>query len=141
MLMQMGHGSWYQIRIDLLSNIIIIPGIYFCIYGQSTAGWFVIALSYLNKITSDISSFMLKYNNLQTTFISFERCKYFIDIEPEKGYQNLDLTCKKFLSKKSIIEKDEELRKAQWLCNGKVEFINYSCKYRPELDNVLKNIS
>lgn len=141
MIMGLGGNRWFLLRMDLFSLVIIIPGLFFCIYNKSSQGTFAVLLNYLMGITGHIANFMMRYNSFQQCFISFERCKYFIDIEPEEGYQDLDLIEKKFLNGERIIVENEELRKAKWLCHGKLEFLNYSCRYRKELGDVLKNIS
>ena len=65
--------------------------------------------------------------NLENDMISMERCCKYMDIIQERPSH--------------IPEVDNELIRQQWPTNGEIEFKNFSVRYRPETEIVLKNIS
>jgi len=50
--------SWFGIRVEFLSLLIIIPGFFFCLYFGQEQGMFAIMLRYTLSITEDIGSLM-----------------------------------------------------------------------------------
>jgi len=82
----MGIRTWFALRIEFLSLIIIIPGFFFCLAYQSDAGMFALMLKYTLSITEDIGIFMNQISKTENRFISYERCDYFMKIDPETGY-------------------------------------------------------
>ena len=65
--------------------------------------------------------------NLENIMISLERCLRYTRIESEKP---------------SVVKpKDEELEKKNWPEQGRIRFENYSVRYRPTTEIVLKNLN
>jgi ABC-type multidrug transport system fused ATPase/permease subunit len=101
---------------------------------------------YKDKFAQGVISLMLTYSlNLQSTLfelllmhryteeglISMERCLSYTNIPSEKAL---------------ITDYDKELqnlndKECNWPSKGEIEFSNYSVKYRPDTEIVLKNIS
>lgn len=132
--------SWFGIRVELLSLLIIIPGFFFSLWFGKEPGLFAVLLGYILKITEDIGSLMLNISNTENRFISFERCNYFVDLEPEKGYHNLKEVEQRFFNNLPIVGYQAKELQSDWLKEGKVEFNDFCCRYRPDLPLVLKNI-
>jgi ATP-binding cassette subfamily C (CFTR/MRP) protein 1 len=65
--------------------------------------------------------------NLENIMISLERCLQYTRIKSEKPSE--------------IKPKDEELEKKNWPQEGKIRFENYSVRYRPTTEVVLKNLN
>ena len=65
--------------------------------------------------------------NLENIMISLERCLQYTRIKSEKPSQ--------------IKPKDDELMKNNWPQEGRIRFENYSVKYRPTTEVVLKNLN
>ena len=65
--------------------------------------------------------------DLENIMISLERCLQYTRIESE--------------APNKIIPKDEELIEKKWPNEGKIKFENYSVKYRPNTEIVLKNLN
>ena len=65
--------------------------------------------------------------NLENIMISLERCLQYTRIKSEKPSE--------------IKPKDEELQKKNWPQEGKIRFENYSVRYRPTTEVVLKNLN
>lgn len=113
--------------------LIIIPGFFFCLFNGQSQGMFAVMLNYILSITTDISDFMDAYTGFETSFISFERCYYFMNLEPEKGYTDLAEIQDRFDKKLPIIpetanNKNPELSKK--MVGSRLEFIRFSCRYR-----------
>ena len=63
----------------------------------------------------------------ENNMICMERCKKYTEIKGEKP---------------SVIkQKDEQLEKENWPKEGKIKFENYSVRYRPNTETVLKNLN
>jgi ATP-binding cassette subfamily C (CFTR/MRP) protein 1 len=65
--------------------------------------------------------------NLENIMISLERCLQYTRIKSEKPSE--------------IKPKDEELEKKNWPQEGRIRFENYSVRYRPTTEVVLKNLN
>ena len=65
--------------------------------------------------------------NLENIMISLERCLQYTRIKGEKPSE--------------IKPKDEELQKKNWPQEGRIRFENYSVRYRPTTEVVLKNLN
>ena len=140
-IMLIGVQMWFSIRINMLSILIIVPGFFFAIYFGNSAGMVAQMLSYMLSITDDIGSLMMNVSNTENRFISFERCHYFMQLDTEPGYKDLNVVESNFFNKKPIIGGKKAKEEDIWMKKGHIEFKNYSCKYRKDLGFVLKKIS
>lgn len=80
------------------------------------------------------------FNNLgalESELISIERCESFMDLEPEHGYVQY-LKNREELKSKS---KERRLMKGGWPDKGKIEFVDFKCRYRQNLDLVLRGLN
>ena len=78
----------------------------------------------------------------EANLICFERCNYFMELQPENGYKNLDEVEYRFLKKLPLVDFSEhQSRMTKIFTDGKIEFINFSCKYLADIDFVLKGIN
>ena len=85
---------------------------------------------------------MNHFSELENNFISFERCHFFTNIEPEKGYTDLQMITDQYKKGLSFIsENNSNLTNSGYMTKGELEFKNFSVKYRPELPYVLKDIN
>lgn len=138
-MMLQGVRSWFKIRIEFLSLLIIIPGFVLCIWVAKSPGMFAVMLRYTLSITEDIGSLMTALSNNENRFISFERCYHFTTLEPEEGYKNLAETERRFFSGENITLMDTE--REEWMTHGALELKNFSCRYRADAPLVLKNVN
>lgn len=137
-MMLQGVRSWFKIRIEFFSLLIIIPGFILCLYLAPSPGAFAVMLKYTLSITEDIGMLMTAMSNNENRFISFERCYHFTQLEPEEGYRGLEETEKRFFAGKSLT--DKAAPQEQWMTSGELEFKKFSCRYRDDLPMVLKSI-
>ena len=63
---------------------------------------------------------------METSMVSMERCMKYTDIISEK---------------ESVLPSDEKLISSHWPKEGTIRFEDYSVKYRPNTETVLKNLN
>jgi len=81
-----------------------------------------LALAYMMNLENSISSLFWNFCYLETSMVSAERCYEYTEILQEAP---------------SNLETDRE----DWPTNGSIEFQNYSVRYRPETELVLKDLT
>ncbi|KAG0257232.1 Multidrug resistance-associated protein 1 [Actinomortierella ambigua] len=120
-------NRWLQIRLEVLGSLIVFGAALFAVLGRdhldpSMVG---LSLSYALSVTQEITWLVRSYCDLQNQLVSIER----ID-----EYQNLNSEAP------HVLETDKDLPN-NWPPQGRLEFRNYSTRYREGLDLVVKNIS
>ena len=95
-------------------------------------------LNYLLQTTGQIRTLLSGSSSMETQLISLERCCYFMDVQPEEGYQGLELLESALREKKKV---NLDTKSLSWPQEGRLEIKNLSVKYRQNLPNVLKNIN
>ena len=125
---QEGALGWFSINNDLIAFcfiffILVFIWFYQGIISGSSLG---LLLSYILKFADQSYNFFYQYNYNERMSLSMESCEAYTHIvqEPETELEN-----------------DDFLRKNNFPQNGKIEFINYSVKYRPDTKIVLKNLN
>ena len=99
------------------------------------------------SVGEDIKGLLANLTKTENRFVSFERCYFFMNIPAEVGYYHLREMkehYKKLVKSHLRCEEREFVPKKikrNWPRTGKIEFINYSVKYRPDVDYVLKHVS
>lgn len=122
-------NRWLAVRLEFIGALIV--------FGSASLG--VLAL-YVDKTTSSaLIGLMLVYSlsvtqtlnwmvrqscEIETNIVSVERINQYIDLPQE-----------------AAAEIPETAPISSWPANGKIEFRNYSTRYRPELPLVVKNLS
>ena len=125
-IVQSGASSWFGVHLDLVSFVLLVFILLFSLYFKSSLSpeTMGILLSYSIKIIEYLFYVMERYTLLERLLTSVERCVNFTKIVQElPSSTELDKTLTSFPE------------------NGKIEFKNYSVKYRPETDLVLKNLN
>ena len=75
---------WFVLRLVLFSTMLLLPSIVLNIYYvQSGPGIFAMLMKYMVVIMNDINETLDTVSNQENRMISFERCVYFANIEPE----------------------------------------------------------
>ena len=133
-----GLSRWFILRLMILSILILVPGILLnLLVVKSGAGVFALLMRYLLVIISDINEMLDTLSNNENRMISFERCTYFTNIQPEKGYKNINRLER--LMEHGI---DNQLATtSSWPEKGAITIKNLKVKYRKNLPYVLKGIS
>lgn len=121
-------NRWLAVRLEFLGSIIILAASGLAIFslksGHISAGLVGLSVSYSLQITQSLNWIVRMTVEVETNIVSVERVLEYSRLTPEAP------------------EVIKDHRPAEnWPENGEVNFKNYSTRYRPELDLVLKNIS
>ncbi|KAF6803445.1 ATP-dependent bile acid permease [Colletotrichum musicola] len=121
-------NRWLAFRTDVLGDMVSFFAGVFIIFSIGTntvdAGSAGISLSYAIGFTENVLWLIRLYAINEQNMNSVERIKEYLDVEREA---------------EPIVEKNRPPE--NWPSQGSVEFINYSTRYRKELDPVLRNLS
>ncbi|KAG0243882.1 hypothetical protein BGW41_001071 [Actinomortierella wolfii] len=117
---------WLQMMLAFLSDIVLGFIAVMAVVQRNTAsaGVFAIVLSQIGTLTGFVSSMMMEYCQIETNIVSVERVREYSQLKPEAP---------------DVIPGSD--LDDQWPQQGKIEFRNYSTRYREGLDLVLKNIN
>ena len=133
---QKGILGWYGIHLDIISFILLSFILIFCYFGKDKYNPQSIGLliTYSIKMINYMYDTFKRFGFLTELLISFERCNSYTKVIQEnteklKEIIPLQLSNNKNTKIKSFISK------------GKINFINYSVKYRPDTPLILKDIS
>ncbi|QKX61086.1 uncharacterized protein TRUGW13939_08232 [Talaromyces rugulosus] len=122
-------NRWLAVRLEFIGSIIIFAAATFAIVSVATgsglsAGMVGLAMSYALQITQSLNWIVRQTVEVETNIVSVERVLEYANLPSEAP----DVI---FKSRPTI----------GWPANGGVSFKNYSTRYRPELDLVLKDIN
>lgn len=121
-----GTYQWYLLILNLLSFLFLLFLVVFTLIYKPyfTSKEIGILLTYSIVLQEDLIQFLSAYSNFENTMTKMERCLQYTKLISEKAQET---------------KKDKEY--SAWPSKGKIEFVDYSVKYRPETEIVLKNIN
>lgn len=123
-------NRWLAVRIELVGSIIIFLASTLAVAlktrdgGQMDAGLLGLMMSQTLSTTQSLNWVVRSASDVEQNIVSVERVISYSDLKPEKPY-----------------EIEETKPKESWPSKGTIEFKNYSTRYRPELDLVLKDLN
>ncbi|KAF2755816.1 multidrug resistance-associated protein 1 [Pseudovirgaria hyperparasitica] len=122
-------NRWLAVRLEFIGSIIILAAAGFSIISVAknsglSAGLVGLAMSYALQITQSLNWIVRQTVEVETNIVSVERVLEYARLPPEAP---------------EIISKNRP--PISWPSKGEVAFNNYSTRYRPGLDLVLKNIN
>lgn len=122
-------NRWLAVRLEFIGSFIILAAASFAIISVATgsglsAGMVGLAMSYALQITTSLNWIVRQTVEVETNIVSVERVLEYARLPSEAP---------------DIISKRRP--KISWPAHGAVDFNNYSARYRPGLDLVLKNIN
>lgn len=119
-------NRWLAFRADLIGDLVaFFAGVFVILsLGKIDAGAVGMSLTYATGFTENLLWLIRQYAMNEQNMNSMERVKEYLDVEQEAP---------------AIVEDNRP--GPGWPDKGSVEFINYSTRYRPELEPVLRNIS
>jgi ABC-type multidrug transport system fused ATPase/permease subunit len=125
---QNGCTSWFALNIDLVSFCLLFIVLAFSIIFKNYISPDAIGLllTYTLKLIDFTYNFFEQYTLFERLLASIERCDAFTQIVQENAF---------------VQKGDENLRKTNFPQNGRLTFINYSAKYRPDTELALKNLN
>ncbi|KAH8093747.1 metal resistance protein YCF1 [Cristinia sonorae] len=120
-------NRWLAVRLELVGATIIFVAANLALSALVTtgvdAGLVGFVLSYALNATGALNWLVRSLSEVEQNVVSVERILHYKNLEPEAPAELSDVLPE------------------EWPSKGEVEFKNYSTRYRPELDLVLKNIS
>lgn len=119
-------NRWLAFRIDVIGDLVAFFAGTFVVLsiGKIDAGAAGLSLSYAISFTENVLWLVRLYAMNEQNMNSVERIKEYLDVEQEAA---------------AVIEKTRPA--ANWPSQGSVEFINYTTRYRADLDPVLRNVT
>ena len=128
-LISRGTGIWFQEMFKFISIFYLTYLVLKTILDEDkvTAQSCSIVFTYSVLLQEYLGNIFNRCANLENDMISMERCCKYMGIIQERPSH--------------IPEVDDDLIQEEWPKNGEIEFKNFSVKYRPETEIVLKNIS
>ena len=121
-----GCLRWFEMSLDVISFVFVAFLILFTIFFKNKFSCQAVSLifTYCNRMKNMLNMTLTTFTSYESSMIEYERCLGYTTILSEAPLK-MDI--------------DDSL--GNWPSNGKIEFINYSVKYRPDTEIVLKNIS
>lgn len=119
-------NRWLAFRVDLVGDLVAFFAGAFIVLsiGKIDAGSAGLSLSYALSFTENVLWLVRLYAINEQNMNSVERIKEYLDVEQEA---------------EAVIEDTRPA--ANWPSQGSVEFINYTTRYRPDLEPVLRNVT
>ncbi|KAF2205146.1 hypothetical protein GQ43DRAFT_437266 [Delitschia confertaspora ATCC 74209] len=119
-------NRWLAFRVDVVGAMVsFFAGIFVVLsIGSIDAGAAGLALTYAVTFTENVLWFVRLYSSNEQNMNSVERIKEYLDVDQE-----------------AVPIVPENRPPSNWPSQGSVEFINYSTRYRPDFDLVLKNVT
>ena len=121
-----GCNQWFDMNLDLVSFSFVAFLISFTIFFKNkfSASAVAIIYTYCDKMKNNLIRGLHTLTWYENSMIGYERCIEFTKCPSEAPLKKVG---------------DESLE--NWPNKGQIEFINFSVKYRPDTEIVLKNIS
>ncbi|XP_075417735.1 ATP-binding cassette sub-family C member 3 isoform X1 [Tenrec ecaudatus] len=119
-------NRWLGIRVEFVGNCVVLFAAFFAVIGRSSLspGLVGLSVSYALQVTFALNWMVRMMSDLESNIVAVERVKEYTKIETEAPW---------------VVEGRRPPH--GWPSQGKVEFQNYSVRYRPGLDLVLKDLS
>ncbi|MCJ1418249.1 hypothetical protein MMC32_004596 [Xylographa parallela] len=122
-------NRWLAVRLEFIGSFIILAAAGFAIIavsagGGPSAGMVGLAMSYALQITQSLNWIVRQTVEVETNIVSVERCLEYARLPSEAP---------------DVLSKHRP--KIGWPSQGAVEFKDYSTRYRPGLNLVLKNVN
>ena len=125
---QVGCSSWFALNIDLISFCFLFFILIFIWYFRNiiSGASLGIVLNYVLKLIEHSYNFFSNFNKNEKMSTSMESCDAYTHIVQEAPLK---------------LKTDEMLIQNNFPKSGKIEFVNYSVRYRPDTKMVLKDIN
>ena len=120
-------NRWLSIRLQFIGNCVVISAAMFCIFARDriTASLTGLSITYAMSLTSILNWLVMNTSSLETDIVAVERVLEYSVNKSEAKWES----------------EEAEKPPPQWPREGRVEFVNYSTRYRDNLDPVLKQVS
>ncbi|XP_069884465.1 ATP-binding cassette sub-family C member 3 [Dipodomys merriami] len=119
-------NRWLGIHVEFVGNCVVLFAALFAVIGRSSLnpGLVGLSVSYALEVTTVLNWMIRMISDLESNIVAVERVKDYSRIETEAPW---------------VIEGSRPPK--DWPLKGEVKFQNYSVRYRPGLDLVLRNLT
>ncbi|XP_027481055.2 canalicular multispecific organic anion transporter 2 isoform X7 [Zalophus californianus] len=119
-------NRWLGVQVDFVGNCVVFFAALFAVIGRNSLspGLVGLSVSYALQITLTLNWMVRMMSDLESNIVAVERVKEYSKTETEAPW---------------VVEGSRP--PAGWPLQGEVEFRNYSARYRPGLELVLRNLS
>ena len=126
-----GAGNWYSLFLELSSYFYILFIILFSaiFYDSFSSQAIALMIKYSVSFSEQMLNTFNNVSDMEKSMVSFERCNEYTKIIQEETSEDKR---QKGYKEKSLFN---------WPSKGRIQIINYSCKYRPETEIVLKKLN
>uniref|UniRef100_A0A3B3VBR8 ABC-type glutathione-S-conjugate transporter n=1 Tax=Poecilia latipinna TaxID=48699 RepID=A0A3B3VBR8_9TELE len=116
---------WLAVRLQFLGNLVVFFAAVFAVISRNSIDSSLVGLSisYALNVTLTLSFVVNITSQLETNIVAVERVSEYAELENEAPWVTQDRPSEK------------------WPEAGRLQFVDYKVRYRPELDLVLKGIS
>ncbi|GFO38358.1 multidrug resistance-associated protein 1 [Plakobranchus ocellatus] len=117
-------ARWLKVRLEFLSSLLVFFASLFAVTSHGVSASLVaLSVTYALQVTASLNMLVQRFTMLETNCVSAERIVEYISLPHEPEWINPDH------------------RPSQgWPERGGISFVDYSLRYRPQLDLVLKSI-
>ncbi|VDL69418.1 unnamed protein product [Nippostrongylus brasiliensis] len=120
-------NRWMSVRLELLGNFIVLFAALFAALTRehTTSGVIGLSMSYALNITTVLNLAVRQISKLETNIVSVERVKEYSNTPSEAEWRSENAVGST----------------SQWPSEGRIRIENYSTRYRPGLDLVVKSLN
>ncbi|KAM4729257.1 ATP-binding cassette sub-family C member 2 [Anableps anableps] len=118
-------NRWLAIRLEFLGNLVVFFSALFAVISRNSidSGLVGLSISYALNVTQTLNWLVRMTSELETNIVAVERVSEYSELENEAPWVT------------------QHRPPEKWPEAGRLQFVDYKVRYRPELDLVLKGIS
>ncbi|CAK8671761.1 unnamed protein product [Clavelina lepadiformis] len=118
--------KWLALHLEVVGNLIVLFAAIFAVVQRKhiEAGIVGLSISYSLQITSVLNWMVRTASEVETNIVAVERVEEYTNVQQE-----------------APLEIEHSLPNSGWPDRGRIKFVNYSTRYRDELDLVVRGIN